>query len=71
MVYGLDKDKLGRQMKAAREKKGLSVIEAAAKAGTAEWVVYKLEKGILNPTLNWLHRYCVALEIRMEFVLWE
>lgn len=55
--------KIGRQIQAARNAKGLSLRQLADKTGIHEATILKLEQGKGNPTLKTLNKLSAVLEV--------
>ncbi|HWB14527.1 MAG TPA: helix-turn-helix transcriptional regulator [Pirellulales bacterium] len=72
-VAALDKiDKLVKQLKSAREQKGLSLADVSERTGMDRSALSKLENGVRpNPTVDTLVRYADAVGLRLEVSLIE
>lgn len=70
-VAALDKiDDLLKQLKAAREEKGLSLSDLSERTGMDRSALSKLESGARpNPTITTLVRYADAVGMRLEVSL--
>ena len=58
--------KIGRQIQAAREQRGLSQAQAAAEAGIARVTLAEIERGTANPGIETLTRVCGALRMELS-----
>lgn len=66
----MTKDTLGHRIRHFRERKGLSLSEAAAAIGCTKPHLWDLEKGHSdNPGLKLLVAICVALDISLRTLL--
>lgn len=64
------KIKIGLEIKAAREAKGLIQKDLAASAGVSRVLVYRLENGdYKNPSLETLEKIAGALGLELDFTL--
>src|SRR2546428_2855969 len=57
---------VGKRIRAARETAGLSQRDLAARMGTSQVVVARLEAGGVGATLTTLHRVAVALGLELH-----
>ncbi len=55
--------KIGKKIKLERNKRDLSQLELANKAGLDKNTIWKLETGQVSPTLDTLEKIAKALEI--------
>jgi len=60
---------VGEQIRAARETAGLSQRELAARMGTSQAAVARLEAGGVGATLTTLHRVAAALGLELSIDL--
>jgi len=60
---------VGKRIRAARETAGLSQRDLAARMGTSQVVVARLEAGGVGATLTTLHRVAVALGLELNIDL--
>lgn len=58
--------KIGWQIQAIRERRGLSQVQAAAEAGITRITLAEIEKGTANPGMETLLRVCGALKIELS-----
>ncbi len=61
--------KVGRKLKAAREKKNLSQAEVAEKADINANYYARIERGEVNPSLEIIHNIIKALGIKSSDIL--
>ena len=61
---------IGKVLKEARKRKGLSQRELAERIGSTACNVCLMEQNKYNPTLAFLDRYSRGLGIRLEVKLW-
>jgi len=52
-----------------RNQVGLAQQEVAARMGTTQSVISRFESGWSNPTLDFMHRYCLALGVKVSLSL--
>jgi transcriptional regulator with XRE-family HTH domain len=57
---------LGRRVRQARNEKGVAKDVLARDLGMSPGKMYRLESGLLNPTLTTLARVCEALDIKLD-----
>jgi transcriptional regulator with XRE-family HTH domain len=55
-------------IKKAREKKGLSQRDLAKKIGVEQAAIARLESGRINPTLNFLKKVLIGLDLELTVV---
>jgi len=60
---------VGERIRAAREEAGLSQRELAARMGTSQAAVARLEAGGVGATLTTLHRVASALSLKLSIEL--
>jgi DNA-binding XRE family transcriptional regulator len=60
---------LARKLRALREKRGLTQAELAAKAGTGQAAIARIEAGKATPKLDLLGRIAGALGARLKVTL--
>lgn len=63
------KEELGRNIMRLRKKKGLKQVEVAVEAGINTSYYGKIERGIVNPSLEKLYRIVKALHIQASDIL--
>ena len=56
-------------VRAAREEKGLSQEDLAAKAETSRWTVHRIEKGLYLPKVSFLQKLARVLKKHIEELL--
>ena len=54
---------LGKNLRAAREKLGLSQIEVAQRSGVEQGEVSRIERGIRDPQISTLRKLAAAVEM--------
>ncbi|MGE0117467.1 MAG: helix-turn-helix domain-containing protein [Dongiaceae bacterium] len=59
--------RLGRQIRARRKAKGLSIREAADKANLSPGLISQIERGFTSPSIRSLRRLCLALETPVDW----
>lgn len=60
--------RIGGQIAAIRNKKGLSIRELAEACGVSFANIYKIENGKYNVSIDILGKICDALEVKLELV---
>ena len=60
---------VAKQLKALRQKRGLSMTELAKRAGLSRAMISFIESEFRNPTLDTLLRVCGALKVELADVL--
>jgi len=72
MVYyytAKTKAKLGKNIKRIRKQKGLGQVEVAVDAGINPSYYGKIERGVVNPSIEKLFRIAKALKIKTSEIL--
>lgn len=66
LLYSLDKlehnEIIGRLLRQIRTEKNLQQLDVAARMGISQPNIADYEKGKYTPTLEWVRRFCVAVE---------
>ncbi|HAM16341.1 MAG TPA: transcriptional regulator [Eggerthellaceae bacterium] len=62
-------ERIGRQIRAARQEAGLTQVQLSARAGITQTVLSRIESGKGNPTLGLLEDIAAALDARLEVLL--
>lgn len=62
-------ERIGKQIRAARQEAGLTQIQLSARAGITQTVLSRIESGKGNPTLGLLEDIAAALDARLEVFL--
>ncbi|HWY80277.1 MAG TPA: helix-turn-helix transcriptional regulator [Candidatus Sulfotelmatobacter sp.] len=63
------KEELGRNIERARKKRGLKQVELAVDAGINPSYYGKIERGLVNPSLEKLYRIIKALGVRTSDIM--
>lgn len=69
-LLGMRADEIGRRLRELREAKGLSQAQLAGRAGVDPTQLARVERGQSEPSVKWLERVAVGLEVGflVEFV---
>ncbi len=68
----IEKRKLGFRIRLIREEKNISHEELASKMGVTTNYIYKVEAGKSGFTLDTLHKFAAALDVKIsDFYIWE
>lgn len=67
----IDRYKLGRRLKAARQQKGLQVIPAAELSGSTKFNIWNYESGRHEPDILTVQRMCKAYGVTLSELLDE
>ena len=62
-------ERIGRQIRAARQEAGLTQVQLSARAGITQTVLSRIESGKGNPTLGLLEDIAAALDAKLEVFL--
>ncbi len=62
-------ERIGKQIRAARQEAGLTQTQLAARAGITQTVLSRIESGKGNPTLGLLEDVAAALDAKLEVLL--
>ena len=62
-------ERIGKQIRAARQEAGLTQTQLAARAGITQTVLSRIESGKGNPTLGLLEDVAAALDAKLEMLL--
>lgn len=63
------REEVGRNLERARKKKGLTQIEVAVEAGLNPSYYGKIERGLVNPSLEKLYKIIKSLGVRSSDIL--
>ncbi len=63
------RQEIGRNIRKARKKKGLKQVDIAVDAGINPSYYGKIERGIVNPSLEKIHKIIKSLDVKSSDIL--